>query len=134
MRHFTTTELERMQETQESSMMDQCIIRVSFETDRRDEYGMPVYELVDVTSICGLNPAPRPEANVPTGGGGASQVPISEGLLRLPINTKLSNVDRVTITHRFNVLLEEPVEYEFLEIPRRGPSGLVVKVKLVTNG
>jgi hypothetical protein len=50
--------------------------------------------------------------------------------LRLPINTVISGVDRVRITHRFGVmLLNIGVEYELIGEPMRGPSGLVLKLR-----
>lgn len=135
MRVLTPTELERMQGTQEGAMMDTGIILKFTETNRTDEYGMPVSPFVEgPVTVCGFDGNPKPEQNAPAGGGNQTQVEVSEARLRLPIDIAIENRDRVRITHRFGVLLEKPIMLELTENPRRGPSGLLVDVRRVTDG
>jgi hypothetical protein len=133
MRAFTTDELSRMQSTQTAAMMDQCNLVRFFETNRVDEYGVPVIEWVSEPTLCGLDMDPRPEWNAPAGGGDATQVEAGVAVLRLPLDTEVTNLDKVTITERFGVLLDVPLVYELSEPPRRGPSGLTVRLRLATN-
>jgi hypothetical protein len=133
MRAFTSDELIRMQGTQEEAMMDTCQLVRLFITDRVDEYGMPVKEWVEEISVCGLDMDPRPEYNAPAGGGDETQVEAGEAVLRLPIDCDITNLDRVRITHRFGMLLDEPLVYDAGQPPRRGPSGLTIRVRLATH-
>ena len=123
MRTFTTTELERMQGTQEEGMMDTCDLLEHVTTDREDEYGKPVEEWVARSGIaCGLDLRSSEEVR-------NAEADLWDARLRLPIDTEVSRVDRVVITHRFGVLLETPMLFQMEGEADRGPSGLILKLK-----
>ena len=61
--------------------------------------------------------------------GAGNHLHVLEGL-----RVALENLDQVIITHRYGVLLDEPLVYNVIETPREGPSGITVRVELVTNG
>jgi hypothetical protein len=124
MRVFTTTELSRMQATQEGAMMDRCELLVRLVTDRNDEYGMPLAMWVAVDTVCGLENV-RSEEML------NAEAHFFDAKLRLPIDTVISNVDRVLVTQRFGVLLNAAVEYELIGSAVRGPSGLVCDLRQV---
>jgi hypothetical protein len=131
-RALTTDELSRMQTTQESAMMDTCII-LRCTDGCADEYGMPITAWVEGAAIvCGYDGRRHVEAGIPAGTP-ATQVALTDGRVRLPIETDISNLDRIELTHRFGVLLPEPALFEISGDPRRGPSGLLVDVRRVTS-
>jgi hypothetical protein len=132
MRSFSTAELAGMQATQETAMMDRCTI-LSFTAGAADERGLPTVTYVAAaTNVpCGLQHSRQnDEAMGETGAG--TQVPMFDGTLRLPISTVIKATDRVSITHRFGVALAAAELYELVGNPRRGPSGLLGRVKRVT--
>jgi len=132
MRSFTSTELDRMQAAQESGMMDRGVVLHYVETDRLDEYGTPVGPYVEGALIdLGFDGSPKEEHNAPAGGGDTTQAEGSEVKFRLPLDTRISNLDRIKVTERFGELVADPVTYELLEAPRRGPSGLTARAKRV---
>jgi hypothetical protein len=129
---FTANELASMQATQKSAMMDECLI-ISKADLGTDPYGMPVESYPDTggegtTSVCGLNMDPKGEAM------GDTQVSLIDARLRLPIGTEISRTDRIRITKRFGLSLEDTLLFKVMGEPRRGPSGLVVDLKRVTTG
>ncbi len=129
MRSFTTTELSRMQSAQEEGMMDRCVVLQFTETDRVDEYGTPVSPYVEGPLIaCGLDMDPKREANAPFGGGDVTQAEVGEGRIRLPMDTVIGGLDRIMVIERFGVMIE-PITYDLIETPRRGPSGLWARVR-----
>lgn len=133
MRAFTLTELSRMQGAQEGAMQDQGAI-LHYVAGVTDEYGMPVSVWVEgPVTECGYDGQRRQEAGVPAGTPD-TQVELTDGRLRLPIDTTISRLDRFELTQRFGVMLETPVVFELMGEPRRGPSGLLVDVRRVTNG
>jgi hypothetical protein len=125
---FTTDELAGMQATQESAMMDLCdILRIA--DSGPDGYGKPRRTWVEVYTdvVCGFGyPNPR-EAM------GLAQVPQLDAVLRLPLDTDITNLDRVTVTHRFGVDEASPITYELVGPIKQGPSGLRVGMNRVTN-
>lgn len=129
MRPFSLGELGRMQGTQQGAMQDVCVLE-QWTAGVQDDYGVKASSYVDGAElVCGLDLTQNDldEAN-------SAETSLAEGRLRLPIDTQLDRRDRVRITRRFGVLLETPVRYELVGDPRRGPSGLVVNVRVVTNG
>jgi len=112
-----------MQETQEEGMMDICDLLEHMETDRENKYGKPVEEWVTRSGLaCGLDMRSSGEVR-------NAEAELWDARLRLPIDTEVSRVDRVVITHRFGVLLKEPMLFQFEGGALRGPSGLVLKLK-----
>jgi head-tail adaptor len=124
MRTFTMNELSRMQNAQETGMMDTCELICRGETGQ-DEYGQPVENWVaGATLACGLDNRASSEYR-------NAEAAVFDARLRLPIETDVSNVDRVRITHRFGILLETPLEFQLTGKTRRGPSGLLVDLRSV---
>ncbi|MCA9941634.1 MAG: hypothetical protein KC418_23500 [Anaerolineales bacterium] len=117
-------ELTGLQTTQAGHMMDTCVRLVY--SSALDAYNIPqpTYTPGD-TLACGFNPSPSKEM--------MNQVPDVEAVLRLPVGTTLDNRDRLRITYRFGVAVTNE-DYEIAGQPRRGPSGLLVPLKKVTDG
>lgn len=131
MRAFSVDELSRMQDTQESAMMDTCQITRRVEAGF-DPYGYPIdsYDDVVYTGVCGFDPSSDREVMEGT------QVSVVDAVVRLPLATidDFDNLDRVKITYRFGVDLSEPEVFEIIGSPERGPSGLVLDLRIVTDG
>ena len=130
MRVFASEELSRMQMTQESAMMDQCTL-LRRTTTGTDDYGQPVEAFVDfAVAECGFDSRASREVM------GASQVPVYDARLRLAMEYEslVSNVDRVRITHRFSEALETALTYDVDGLAVRGPSGLLLNLRKVTDG
>lgn len=111
-------------------MQDTCVLQPRT-TGAADNYNLPTETWPDGSSYaCGLKPRDRDEAM------DAAEVPLVDARLRLPLSAEasLSNVDRIKITRRFGVTLSTPISYEIVGPPRRGPSGLVLDLKQVTDG
>jgi hypothetical protein len=126
MRVFTATELSRMQVTQDSAMMDSC--KILAYSAVADDYGnaAETYTAGDEMD-CGFDPTANREVMDDT------QVVITDvALLRLPIDTVVSNLDRIQITKRHGVAVTAET-YEIIGNKERGPSGLVLKLRLVTD-
>ena len=130
MRTFSSGELARMQATQMAAMMHVCQLLRRMETGR-DDYGYPLtnYQVVAV-SACGFDAAANKEVM------DGAQVAVTDARLRLPLSLAetLDNLDRITVTHWFDVEVDEPKTYEIIGEPERGPSGLVLNLRLVTDG
>jgi head-tail adaptor len=117
-----------LQATQEAAMQDECVL-LERTSASSDAYGMPVKGYTDGDTVeCGLDDAPKKEQM------GSAEVPAADAILRLPLAAEadIANVDRVRITKRFGAAIT-PVVYEFLSRPRRGPSGLTVRLALTTT-
>lgn len=128
---LSKADLAAMQCTQVAAMVDVC--ELLQRTDGTpDAYGMPTpaYTVVD-TVACGLS---HSQTNSEAGGSErrGTQVPIEIRRLRLPADTQVSNIDRVRLAKRFGFSIE-PVLYEIVGDPQRGPSGLLVQVRKVTE-
>jgi hypothetical protein len=123
-RAFTTTELARLQSTQESAMQDTCDLLIYTQIGT-DTHGLPVEDyLISTTSECGLDlRASKELVN--------AEMHVYDARLRLPIDTVIGGIDRIRITHRFGVLLATPLEFDLLGETRRGPSGLVLNLRNV---
>lgn len=124
---FSTDELTRLQQAQENGMMDTCVIS-RYSAGQIDAYGMPHALWTDgAPTACGLNPSAHREVMDGT------QVVLTDAVLRLPIATLISALDRITLTHRFGVALGTPLDFVVLGEPMRGPSGLRVNLRTLTN-
>lgn len=125
MNAFSDIELERMQATQESAMMD--LAQVLTRSAGTGDYGYgPATYLAGRSIACGFDPKPREVM-------GDTQVEMSDGTLRLPIGTAVTHLDRVKITRRFGSVVPAQT-YEIMGQPARGPSGLVLNLRRVTDG
>lgn len=125
MRHFTPTELARMQGTQVSAMQDACIVLAYSATP--DRYGNPQPTYTAGSEIvCGFDPTTDDEVQ------DSGQVVIADASIRLPLGTAIDSRDRIRVTKRFGVAVT-PLDFEVIGMPQRGPSGLVVLVRKVTT-
>jgi hypothetical protein len=128
MRHFTTVELSRLAGTQTGAMQDICRILAysAVSSDYGPATGQATYTAGSPV-VCGYNPKPKEVQ-------GDGQVMMTDGTLRLPSGTTISHLDRIRLTHRYGVALSPVETFEVLGQPARGPSGLVVYLRMVTDG
>jgi microcompartment protein CcmK/EutM len=123
-------ELAGMQGTQVDAMPDTCQILRQEEVGV-DPYGYPLKEYVVIyTGACGLDASDSEEVMEDT------QVAVVDAKVRLPLSVQddFDNLDRIRITHRFDVELDEPQVFSVIGDPERGPSGLVLELRLITDG
>ncbi len=127
MRTFQAAELTRMQATQETAMQDTCQI-LTYANSGADAYGIPTPSYTAGAALaCGFEPLNPSEAH------GTAEVPLLDGRFRLPVDTVIRSKDRIELTHRYGEALAASQLYELSGPVKRGPSGLVVGVKLVTT-
>jgi hypothetical protein len=125
---FSPAELAAMRATQSGAMMDTCLI-MRYISGVKDEGNVPVNAWRTGESVaCGFNPAGGREVMEQT------QVAIADAQVRLPISTTLDSRDRIKITHRFGEQINQQPTYEVIGLPERGPSGLLLNLRLVTDG
>lgn len=125
---FSTDELAGLQAAQEAHHMDTCTIDVYTDAGA-DAFGNPNPSWVAGSALaCGFQPS------VPDEELDASHVPVFDAKLRLPIGTTVNPQNRITITKRHGVTLSPSRTFEIVGEPKRGPSGLVVELKAVTDG
>ena len=124
---FTIAELAALETDQEAHMMDTCTIGVYHAVP--DGYGIPTptYQASDSSVICGLNENVRQEVQ------SRGEVVMVDAVLRLPVGTAVDSRDRITITHRFGSELTVKPVYNIIGNPRRGASGLLLNLALVTE-
>ena len=124
--HFTTGELAALETDQEAHMMDACTIGAYHAVP--DGYGIPTptYAAGSPT-ICGLNENVRQEVQ------SRGEVVMVDAVLRLPVGTVVDSRDRITITHRLGGELTVKPVYNIIGSPRRGASGLLLNLALVTE-
>lgn len=116
-----------MQGAQDSAMMDTCQVLVYTE-GAANAYNKPAITYPASAAIrCGWKPATKEMMQ-------DTQVPAWDGRLRMPIGTVIKNTDRIRLTHRYGVALSPVQNYEIVGNPERGPSGLVLRLKSVTDG
>ena len=132
MRHFTSTELTRMRSTQDGAMQDVC--RVGAYTAADDAYNLPdVTYVYGIEVICGLELDPPGFAQV--GELQASgEVPVINARLRLPLDTAIDPRDRIRVEQRYNEDLTTVQVFEIEGPVKRGPSGLVLDLRIVDDG
>ena len=124
---FSLGELDDMRMAQEAHMMDTCLIAEPTKTT--GGYNLPAESWNwdnAAESDCGFDASPSKEL--------LDQVPTSTAVVRLPIDTVISNQARARVTHRFSIPESSPITYEVIGTPRQGPSGLLVWLKNVTDG
>ena len=132
MRHFTSTELTRMRGTQDGAMQDVC--RIGAYTSDDDAYNLPdVTYVYGVEVICGLEldpPGMRGELEIQASG----EVATIDARLRLPLDTTIDPRDRIRIEQRYNEDLTTAQVFEIEGPVKRGPSGLVLDLRIVDDG
>jgi hypothetical protein len=123
---FSADELTRMRATQEAAMQDTCVLLARLEGEQ-DERGYPATEWSESAPVaCGLDPRPKGELL------GGAEVRLVDARLRLAIDTDVTHLDRVRITHRFGEELAMPELFAVLGEARRGPRGLMLDLRSVS--
>ncbi len=129
MNPLSADELSRLQDAADASMLDTCsILRWGGVVG---DYGKTRPTFTPEPPIaCGYNSTAQREVMAGT------QVVLTDAVIRLNIDTELDARDRIKVQSRFGVALEasEQPTYEILGEPRRGPSGLQVYLRRVTDG
>ena len=123
------TDLTNMRAVQEGHMHDTCILRQY--TIGNDAYGLnnPYYVALGSYS-CGFHAVNPREQQA------ASFVPGIDARLRLSeslIDT-IDPKDRIELTHRYGEALTTTLTFEIVGPIKHGPSGLVLDLKLVSDG
>lgn len=122
---FSTGELAAMQATQNIHMQDEGIV-YAYSTASADDFGNPVPTYTAGTAtVCGFKPT---SGEVQRTG----EVGVFDAKLRLPIDTLINEHDRFLLTKRYGVAISSQL-YAVFGPAERGPSGLVVNLKLVTE-
>ena len=122
-------QMANMQAIQERSMADTCTIQRYQSSD--DDYGNPKAAWPDGWSVlCGLKHVDPDEVQ------GAGNVPIIDARLRLSLDyvDMIDERDRIKITHRYGTALETPQVFSIVGPVKRGPTGIVLELKIVTDG
>lgn len=123
---FTATELAAMQAHQAAHMMDTCTVDAWSAAD--NAYNLPnVTWTSGAAMACGYEVMQPDEAMATT-----TDAPVFDARLRLPIDAVVDPKDRITITKRHGVAVT-PIVHEVVGDAERGPSGLVVKLRKVTD-
>ncbi len=127
MRVFTATDLARMRTSQEGAMQDECeILEYSSVSDG---YGNPRARYTAIgTLACGFRHM-RPREVLDTG-----QLAMIDAELRLPVETQIGTHDRIRMTKRYGERLATAEVYEIVGPKQRGPSGLVLSLRMATSG
>lgn len=124
---FSAAELDDMQMVQEGHMMDTC--RIAEPAVVEDSYNNPTESwnwTTAVESACGFNGNPGREL--------LNQVPDSQAVVRIPIETTLTQRARIRVTKRFGRTITPPITFAVIGQPRQGPSGLLVWLTKITDG
>jgi hypothetical protein len=128
-RSFTVAELERMRSTQDNAMQDTCVILTY--APPTDDYGNP--DLTDASAYtagesfeCGVEMVSPDEVQA------SGKVPDIDAHIRMPLDTVISEADRVRVSHRYAENTDD-VDYEVAGPVKRGPSGLVVECRKVVK-
>jgi hypothetical protein len=123
---FSAQELEDLDVVQTMHMMDTCLIAEP--TVTTNVYNLPEESFTWNPArkhACGFDGHPSREL--------LSQVPDSQAVVRLPIDTTITHRARVRITKRHGRTIT-PITFAVIGQPRQGPSGLLVWLTKITDG
>jgi len=127
-RAFTDDELTGLQAAQTAHMMDKGTLD-PYTDAGADAFGNPNPSWPTGSVVwCGYREEKPDEVQ------DESNVPIFDATIRFDIDTVIDTRDRFTLTHRHGVALTTAITHEFVGQPQRGPSGLVARLKVVTDG
>lgn len=127
MRDFSAGELSRMRDVQESAMQDTCVVLAY--SSSADAYGNPTATYTAGSAIsCGLELVDPDEEQA------SGEVPTIDARLRLPMGTTIDERDRIRVTHRYGEALSSAQTFEIEGPVKRGPSGLVLDLRVVDDG
>ena len=125
---FSANDLANMKTTQEAHMLDTCQV-LNFSEGVPDDYNIPQPAVESSQdTVCGYNPTKYEEVQ------DEGDVELIDAEIRLPSDTEIYTDSRIRVTHRFGAVLTEQPVYELIGGPRPGPSGLLCKCRLVTDG
>lgn len=128
---LSANDLAAMRAVQETAMMDTCVV-LSYSDGATDDYGKPqLTHLPNAAIACGVRYLQR---NYARSGEAMDDVGLFATSIRIPLETPLTNKDRIKVTHRFGEALDAAVVYEIAGEIRRGPTCLTVEVRKVTDG
>lgn len=129
MNTLSATEYSRMRSTCVATFFDSCKLGTATAAAFGSDPGASTYSYANDIA-CGF----EPEISAAIGeGGDGIQAPLFDAKLRLPVDTDITNIDRVQMTARHGTALD-PVEYYTIDgKPALGPSALVLKLKLITG-
>jgi len=98
-------------------------------TTAQDDHGNMAATYTAANSIaCGYQQVrPRDEQEM-------TEVPVIDAILRLPLTTDLDERDHIRMVTRYGTALDDAMTYEIEGPVKRGPSGLVVDLRLVDDG
>lgn len=127
MRVLSQNELSGMARTQESAMMDTCIV-YAYSAAGRDVYGKPApaYTALGATR-CGY------KADTSTEVLPGNDTATIDATIRLPRSTLINDRDRLELIRRFGQTMI-PIMFEVVGQPAPGPSAIVAKVRRVIRG
>lgn len=129
MNTLSTTELSRMRSTAAETFFDACKLGTATASGFGSDPGDSTYSYANEID-CGFWPSPKQQSGE---AGEGVQAPMFDALLRLPVDTDITNIDRVQMTARHGEALS-PVEYYAIEgKPSLGPSAIVLKLKLIVG-
>ncbi|HEX9595911.1 MAG TPA: hypothetical protein VF982_03450 [Anaerolineales bacterium] len=136
-RPFSTGELGRLQLTQASAMQDEGQI-LAYSAGTADDYGLDSAKTYAAGQKwpCGFRARARREGS--THGESMNETEVGEQLseVRLPLEaeSELTTPARFKLLQRFGEILTGALTFEVVGLPERGPSGLVLRLRLVTDG
>jgi hypothetical protein len=124
MKAFSATELNHMQDTQKSAMMDVCVLMHYSEVADLLNHPVPTWTDGEILN-CGLDMRGGEEQ------AGDGRIIVKwEAIMRLPIDTTLNLQDRIRILERFGHSTI-PITYQIVSPVQQGPSGLRVRLQRV---
>lgn len=126
MNSLSAKDLACMQAYAESSFFDSCKLGTTTPASFGDDPGVITVSYANEI-LCGFKSGASREVKDGT------QTPLYDALLRLPVGTVVSNIDRVCITKRFGVALTSEEYFSIEGAPAKGPSALVLRLKLITG-
>ena len=123
---LSSQDLARMRDVQADLYHDTCQVCVYTESGTSSwGYGQPHYVAQPAIS-CGFKPASVREVM------DSGQVAMTVAQLRLPVDTEVTALDRIRLTHRYGAALDDAEVYAIKGI-KRGPSGLVLELETCTE-
>ena len=129
MNTLSATEYSRMRSTCVATFFDSCKLGTATAAAFGSDPGASTYSYANDID-CGFQSDPKMRGAESADG---TQAALIDAVLRLPVDTDITNIDRVQMTARHGTALD-PVEYYTIDgKPALGPSALVLKLKLITG-
>lgn len=110
---------------QQAYMLDRAVVRRYQITGSSDDYGTPEIAYIDGPElVCSFDDQRAKEQRT------TAQVDTHDAIIRLPVDTVITNLDRILLTRRMDTALSPTVEYEIDGEIKRGPFGIVCPLKI----